>query len=336
MNLHKEFQNSFSAISPIKNNDELLKSVMERAENMQKKKFFSVKKAVITICAAAITMVAATITVGAANGWNYAEVFQTLFGEKTENIMENIVPEAVVLEDTIENIDIEIVAAAADKHGITVIMDFYGKNGYKFAEDKVGENTWLYYAFFKGFDISVEAEGLSAFQGNGFLINGDADKIRMGYIIYNKASVKNTKVKVCVNELVPDENDDSIQYFGDKKWIAEFVAEFKAKETTYKTNLSLSAEKEGISAYITANEIEISPVSACIKGEISEDFFYVFWDYENSFAVTDNGEKIRIINYAKESTAGQSSKILILSFAEPVTPEKINHLDINGHIINLK
>ena len=297
MNLNKMFHTSFSAVSPLKSNDELLKSVMERTENMEKKKSFNVKKAVIAVCAAVVAVTAATITVGAANGWNYAEVFQSILGEKTENIMENIVPEAVVLEDTIEKIDVEIAAAAADKHGIMVILDFCGKNGYKFAEDKVGEKTWLYYAF-KDFDISVEAEGLSAFQGNGFLINGDADKIRMGYIIYNKASVKNTKVNVCVTELIPDENDDSIQYLSDNKWSAEFVADFKAKETAYKTDISLSAEKDGVSAYITADKIEVSPVSVCITGEISEDFFYVFWDYENSFAVTDNGEKIRIINYA--------------------------------------
>ena len=336
MNLHKQFQTSFSAVSPLKSNDELLKSVMERTENMEKKRSFNVKKAVIAVCAAAIAVTAATITVGAANGWNYAEVFQSLFGEKTDNIMENIVSEAVVLEDTLQNIDVEIAAAAADKHGITVILDFCGKNGYKFAEDKVGENTWLYYALFRNIDVSIEAEDLPTLQGNGFLINGDADKIRMGYIIYNKTSVKDTKINVCITEIIPDENDDSIQYLSDNKWSAEFVADFKAKETAYKTDISLSAEKEGISAYIKADKIEVSPVSACITGEISEEFFYVFWDYENSFAVTDNGEKIRIINYAKENTAGKSSKILILSFAEPVNPEEISYIDINGHIINLK
>lgn len=335
MNYRKIIDDSFSTLTPLTANEEIMRNVTERAEKMEKKKRISIKKPIIAVCAAVAAVAVGTISVGAVNGWNYAEVFQSLFGEKTGNIMENIVPEAVVLEDTLQNIDVEIAAAAADKHGITVILDFCGKNGYKFAEDKVNEKTWFYYAF-KDFDISVEVEGLSAFQGNGFLINGDADKIRMGYIIYNKASVKNTKVNVCVTELIPDENDDSIQYFSDNKWSAKFVADFKAKEIAYKTNISLSAEKDGISAYITADKIEVSPVSVCVKGEISEEFFYVFWDYENSFAVTDNGEKIRIINYAKENTAGKSSEILVLSFAEPVNPEEITCIDLNGHVINLK
>ncbi|MBQ8613575.1 MAG: hypothetical protein IJ416_05115 [Ruminiclostridium sp.] len=55
MNLHKQFQTSFSAVSPLKSNDELLKSVMERTENMEKKNKMSIKKvSVIAVAAAAI------------------------------------------------------------------------------------------------------------------------------------------------------------------------------------------------------------------------------------------------------------------------------------------
>ena len=38
MNLNKMFHTSFSAVSPLKSNDELLKNVIERTENMEKKK----------------------------------------------------------------------------------------------------------------------------------------------------------------------------------------------------------------------------------------------------------------------------------------------------------
>ena len=57
MNLHKMFQNSFSAVSPLNSNDELLKSVMERTENMEKKKKMSTKKAAVIAVAAAAVMV---------------------------------------------------------------------------------------------------------------------------------------------------------------------------------------------------------------------------------------------------------------------------------------
>ncbi len=61
MNLNKMLQISFSKVSPLKSNDELLKSVMERTENMEKKKKMNVKKfAVIAAAAAAVTVLGVT------------------------------------------------------------------------------------------------------------------------------------------------------------------------------------------------------------------------------------------------------------------------------------
>ena len=57
MNLNKMFHTSFSAVSPLKSNDELLKSVMERTENMEKKKKMSFKKAAVIAVAVAAVMV---------------------------------------------------------------------------------------------------------------------------------------------------------------------------------------------------------------------------------------------------------------------------------------
>ena len=56
MNLHKQFQTSFSAVSPLKSNDELLKSVIERTENMEKKRKMRFKKAAVIAVAAAAVM----------------------------------------------------------------------------------------------------------------------------------------------------------------------------------------------------------------------------------------------------------------------------------------
>lgn len=57
MNLNKMFHTSFSAVSPLKSNDELLKNVIERTENMEKKKKMSIKKASVIAVAAAALMV---------------------------------------------------------------------------------------------------------------------------------------------------------------------------------------------------------------------------------------------------------------------------------------
>ncbi len=51
MNFHKMFQTSFSAVSPLKSNDQLFKSVMERTEKMENRKKISVKKPIIAVCA---------------------------------------------------------------------------------------------------------------------------------------------------------------------------------------------------------------------------------------------------------------------------------------------
>lgn len=61
MNLNKMFQNSFSRVSPVKSEDELLKSVLERTEKMENKKKISIKKpVVIAVCAAAVAVLGLT------------------------------------------------------------------------------------------------------------------------------------------------------------------------------------------------------------------------------------------------------------------------------------
>ncbi len=57
MNLDKMFQDSFDHVSPVKNNDELLKSVLERTEKMENKKKISIKKPVVIAVAALAVMV---------------------------------------------------------------------------------------------------------------------------------------------------------------------------------------------------------------------------------------------------------------------------------------
>lgn len=64
MNLGKMFQTSFSAVSPLKSNDELLKSVMERTEKMENKKKKNIKKPAV-IAAAAVAVMALGVTAAA-------------------------------------------------------------------------------------------------------------------------------------------------------------------------------------------------------------------------------------------------------------------------------
>ena len=56
MNFRKMFHNSFSDLSPVKSNGELLKSVLERTENMEKKKKIRLRKPVVIAVATAAVM----------------------------------------------------------------------------------------------------------------------------------------------------------------------------------------------------------------------------------------------------------------------------------------
>lgn len=84
MNFHKMFHNSFSSVSPLKNNDELLKSVIERTENMEKKRNFSIKKAAIIIIAAAAVMTLG-ITAAATN-FDLVSLFTKAQNDRAEEL----------------------------------------------------------------------------------------------------------------------------------------------------------------------------------------------------------------------------------------------------------
>ncbi len=56
MNLNEMFHNSFSDVSPLKTDDELLKSIIERTENMEKKKKIRLRKPVVIAIATAAVM----------------------------------------------------------------------------------------------------------------------------------------------------------------------------------------------------------------------------------------------------------------------------------------
>lgn len=57
MNFHKMFQASFSAVTPLKTEDELFKRVIERTENMENKKKIKSRKSVVIAIVAASVMV---------------------------------------------------------------------------------------------------------------------------------------------------------------------------------------------------------------------------------------------------------------------------------------
>ena len=91
MNYKKIINSSFSTLTPLTANDDIIRNVTERAEKMEKKKI-KVSKPIIAVCAAVAAVAVGTISVGAATGWGYMDYFRNMFAEKYEGsvtVLEN-------------------------------------------------------------------------------------------------------------------------------------------------------------------------------------------------------------------------------------------------------
>lgn len=75
MNLNKLFHNSFSAVSPLKTEDELLKHVIERTNNMENNKKIGFKKPIIAACAIFGALSLTTVAAAAAGIIDFNEIF---------------------------------------------------------------------------------------------------------------------------------------------------------------------------------------------------------------------------------------------------------------------
>ena len=84
MNYKKIIDDSFSTLTPLTVNEEIIRNVTERAEKMEKKKRISIKKPVIAVCAAVAAVAVGTISVGAATNWGYIDYFKNMFAQNYE------------------------------------------------------------------------------------------------------------------------------------------------------------------------------------------------------------------------------------------------------------
>lgn len=83
MNYSEMFKNSFSSVSPVKNDEELLKSVLERTEKMENKKKTGLKKPVVIAIAAAAVM---ALGITAAAEFNLAAMFTQSVDNRAEEM----------------------------------------------------------------------------------------------------------------------------------------------------------------------------------------------------------------------------------------------------------
>jgi len=330
--------NLYDQITPKTSSEELSQKVMNTEIKMTAKKRPS--KAVAALLAATVGVSALTVTAGAANGWDYAGIFNSIFGDKSENLMDNIVPEATVLQDTIDTMDFELVAAAADKHGVLAILDIYPENGYKLIEyDEYGNEI---IRPFQDLFICINSDAMGGSGVGCDVIEASEEKVRLGVRVNTEDKIKDQKCILTAR--LQNEKDENGEYefdtIYDYSWRAEFVADYSAEEIRYEKDMELTGkDHEGNLVSSRIKEIQVSPISVYFEGENFDKFFDALWCADDSYVLLDNGEKVRIINifssgYVEGDPIG--STMLSMGYEEPVNPEEVCAVYMGGETIEIK
>lgn len=116
MNYKKIIGNSFSTLTPLTANEEIIRNVTERAEKMEKKKRISIKKPIIAVCAAVAAVAVGTISVGAATNWGYIDYFKNMFAKNYEG---SVAVNTEVIESPIQTTTEDILSTTARNELIT-------------------------------------------------------------------------------------------------------------------------------------------------------------------------------------------------------------------------
>lgn len=342
MNFRKMFHNSFSDLSPVKSNNELFKSVLERTENMEKKKKISLKKPIIAVLAVVVTVTAATITVGAANGWNYASVFGQFFGEKVKNLESNIVSEGECVENSIDNLDIKLLAAAADDKGAIVIIDVSSETEQLAIniQDDIYECILNY-----KYNLRFDFDGLGAGCHWGY----NSKAVDENHIIITARMGANTDItdKTITVSFYEDENPD-------RKWSSEFKADIENKTVTYYTEVHFKMEvmdrndlEEFIKKQTTGDyerkymdavvtELRVTPITLHLKGKFPVNYFC---DNNQSCVITDKGERIFFHGTGNENGVPEGSEYyndMYIELSEPINPKELKSIMFSGIEISVK
>ena len=326
------FIKAFSQLDPLTDNETMLKNVKERAEKMNTGKRISFKKPLAVIAAAVLTVTAATISVGAATDWDYFGVFGQIFGKRGENIKDNVVPEATVIQDTIDTMDFEIVAAAADKHSVMTIIDVYPENDFRLIEET--EHGTIIHPV-HSLHIYYDSESMGSSGVGVHILEQSEEKVRLGVRLTTDSIIKDEKLTIyAALENKKDENGeyafDTDSYYA---WSAEFTVSYTGEEIRYEEELTVPCTI----GPATVTGIEISSISAYFEGEHIDNFFGEYSSYDKNYVLLDSGERVIICGItasAYEYPIGNTH--LTLTFAEPINPEEAASIVIGDNTIELK
>lgn len=337
----KKLNDLYEQITPVTEPEALAQKVIRTAEAnpASKRRAF---RPLSAVAAAVAAMSALVITAGAANEWDYGAFFESIFGDKSQNITESIISPATEICDTIDEFDFDVVAAAADKHSILAIIDVSLKEALPEADwsNGVPEEVAEYFFGTLTFDINIDA--LKSSTSSTFIDSQpDSHTIRIRLCAETDADITGKKVTITAyNHFEPD-GTEIIITGNEECWKAEFTADYTAAEVNYKKNAHLEAMGyDNEVRYLDVTDITITPLTLYIDGTGTGDYFAAMWNYEDRYVVTDSGEKI----YFCDSSAATSqtddyityTESCSYSFETPVNPEEITAIVLGNQTIELK
>ncbi len=310
-----EFNRYFEKINPKATPEELTESVISSTENAKTRRK-PIKFIGIIAAAAAVMTLGVT---SAASGVNYLDIFSNLFGEKAENLTHNVVEEAVVIRNETEKMDFKLVAAAADKHSVLAIVEVTAKDGFKLGENHIGDARADFW-----FDINPVPDS-----GGGatiHLIEGNEKTARVSILRTCSEDITGREVLLTIGEPAVA-TEDIWQCVGteeDKKWQIKFTAQGEC----------LEYEADGM-------KISVSPISVCFDS--NEPRFTAYASNLNIITegetITSEGTTVTVKNPGvsiEQSADGTYSEQAIFTISEPIDPESVIALEVNGQRYDLK
>lgn len=280
--------------------DELTEKVIVKADAPKKRissKFIGIAAAVAAVMTLGVT--------AAASSLGYFDIFSDMFGEKAENLANNIVEGAEVIRNDTEKMDFELVAAAADKHRVLAVVDVTAKNGFKLGENHIGDARA---DFWNNFDINISGGGGLS------LVQGDENSARV--IIWRTASEEITgrEIVLTLGEYQVPEMPD---YETDKQWQVKFTAYGE----------SLEYEIDDV-------KISVSPISVWFGSEnkvVGNECLPITIITENDTFTINYGGKSR-----QSNADGSYEEQLIYCINSPIDPESVIAIEAQGRRFDLK
>ena len=136
MNYKKIINDSFSALTPLTANEEIIRNVTERAEKKSMKKTFKLRKPVIALCAVTAAATLGTVTVGAATGWDFNKLFGAQITVEDEELGEALMGNAENIRYNVsdDNYKVSLNAVTGSQSEVIVNLEISRKDGTPFTE----------------------------------------------------------------------------------------------------------------------------------------------------------------------------------------------------------